>query len=409
MAITILQQPSLFQPVYNTAYANVSSNNVGQPNFRYVFDIFAGIGMTNTYLGRYKLLPRPNTQCLFSPNRVLESVFSYDLTQNITGGTISSGVCRSYNIQIGEEYGTNPVVFSGLSSYSGYCLNNVASYQLLPSWNYNNYWLNYYTTANTKNFLTNQPSSVLIRDNERASLSFLDYAGNKVPDTIRVVVYHNTGGTSTYQIQNFGVSGTNINTNTIVNHMGSGIWNLNNVDPSALLIGSQPIFNSNTDYKYEIDIEDSGSSSIVTKKQTYILDTRCTKYTPIRFMFLNQLGTFDYFTALLVSRQTYDITRSTYKKVLAYNYSIGDRGTTVNDLDVQESVLVTSDWVSNAESQWLKELFISKEVYELQDDGSILPIVIQNNSVEIKKSVNDKLINYDFTYTYAFKTATQRG
>ena len=409
-----ITNPSLFQPVYNTSYQVVNSNDYPFfPVFRFVFDIFTTYGGTTQYLGRYKLLPRPNNQCQFSPNRVLESVFHSDLTHNTIAIMPSSGICRQYTVYQGEEI--NGVTTSGLTSMSGYCIGAVSNYQLLPSWNYNDYWTKFYLTANTNSFLTNQPSSIYIRDNERASISFMDYfkvgggGSAVVPDNLRIRVYHISGGSTAFGITNTACTLSNSDSNFIINHLGSGIWNINNIPNALFFLGAQPVFNSLTDYKYDITFEDSNTSTLVTKTQTYVLDTRCTKYQPIRFIFRNPYGCMDYFTALLVSRQTLNINRTTYEKVLPYNYSVGDRGSQITDIDAQESVTVTTDWVSDLESQWLRDFFLSQEVYQLNDDGSILPIIIQNNTVEILKSINDKLINYQFDFIYAYKLGTQRG
>ncbi len=413
--ITQIQNPSLVQPVYNTAYMYVGSTNVSQPNFKYVFDVYAGSVVNNLgYQGRYKLLPRPGTNCLFSANRVLESLFSMDKPQNANNCIPNTNSLKYYSVYFGEEYGTNPVVISGVTQfYSGYTLGAAIQYNSLPTWNYSNGYTLYKPTGTTSQFLTNMPSSVYIRNDERCSISFLNIyvPTNLYPDLVKIRMYHTSGGSSVFQMSNTASTQSNGNTAYMLNHFGCGPWNLNQIPNNLLNIGAQPVFNANTDYKYTIELFDgnaSGSTQI-SKTQTFMIDTRCSKYQPTRFMFRNSFGVSDYFTALLLSRQTTSINKTTYKKPLAYNYAIGDRGENVSDIDAQISFTVQTDWVNDLESAWLQEFFLSQEVYVLNSDGTLNPIIVNNNSVELKKSVNDKLYNYEFQYSYAYNVSTQRG
>ncbi len=104
-----------------------------------------------------------------------------------------------------------------------------------------------------------------------------------------------------------------------------------------------------------------------------------------------------------------NLSRTQYKQDLPFNYTVGTRGYTTLDIDARESVLVTSDWVNDQQSIAFKSLLKSIQQYEIQSDGTLLPILIDNNSVEIKKSINDMLYNYEFSYTYAYKVGTQRS
>lgn len=412
MSITKGTLPSIIQPVYSTAYVNYVSTNIFRPNYHYVFDVYVQEGnssltaFTTSNLGRYTLLPKfPLGNCQFSPNRIIETDLSYDLTQNVVSTVISTGCSRYYTIQVGEQSGST--ITSGLTSYTGYTLNCSASYETLSSWNFQNYYTNYILTGTSSSFLTNQPQSVYIRDNERASISFMNInnlfvsGGTVTPTYIILNTYQTSGGSLTTLIPNTGNgSGKTTNANYLVNHFGCGIWNINQINPILI--------NTDTMYAYDIKL----ASSILTplsKTQTFKIDKRCSKYIPIRFMFLNQLGCFDYFTAILLSRQTINVSRTTFNKVLVPNYNVGDRGLTVYNIDAYESVTITSDWVTNEEAIWLKDLWLATEVYELQSDGTILPIIINNNSIEVKKMVNDKLINYQFDYRYAFYISTARN
>ncbi|HWY35516.1 MAG TPA: hypothetical protein VNX68_12795 [Nitrosopumilaceae archaeon] len=419
MAITINSSPSVLQPVYNPFYWNVISSNVGQPNFRYVVDIYTG-ATASTYVSRLRILPRPvTTTCVTSPARVLESYISYDrgVYSNI-GGTPTQNEILQYTIEFGEEYGsttTGTTTYANLNVATGYTWNAVVPYdQLSPSvFSFNFYILS--GNNSNSNFLTNMPSTVYFKNaTDRASLSWINNWQTPTltaPGFLTVIVSHTSGGTSTYEIRNDGWTGAT--PQAIINHFGIGPWNLNNTPASLFLLGTPVsgtgIFNFNTDYQYTVQAYYNGFTGPLSKIQTYVLDD-CTKYIPVRLQWLNELGGWDYFNFSLISRKTISANRGTYKKTLAYNYTVGDRGTTVIDVTSNESVLVTGNYINDDISSWLsKSLMTSTEVYEQKTDGTILPIIISDSDKERLKRINDRLYNYEFNYTYAFPVATQRN
>jgi hypothetical protein len=400
MSLTITSLPPEVSPAYNSFYFNVTSTNTAQPNYKYVFSVFSGSTGAGNPMSTIKLLPRPggSANCIFSPARVLESLVSYDARiQNIIAVTNSLNHITSYCIRFGEEYGslnTGVTVFSSITSATGYIFNGVKQYEQLPSWKYNDYVL----TGSTSKFLTNQPrSGVFIKNNtDRGTLSYMQSidGGNPLSSALVLTTYQTSGGSIQY-IGNYATGFTGQN----ILHVPSGIWNLNNA-------GLGTIVNQLTDYKYDLFIS---ASTQISERILYKINLRCTKYDTVRIQFLNRLGGFDYFNFNLVSRKTVNVTRNSFKKVLDYNYQLGDRGTTILDIDGNYTFTVQSDWVNQNESNWLEELVTSNEVYIINSDGTSYPIIIDDNSVEIKKSINDKLLTYQFSYSSANKINGQRG
>lgn len=419
MSINITRTPQLFEPAYGPftdLYYFCSSTNTTQPNFKFIFDLYTGSTAT-TSVARVKMFPKPTTTSTdYSPARVLESYVSYDLLQNIIGVVPQSGCLVQYYVMFGEEYGasaTGTTIYPNLAYSSGYTWNSTLKYEQQPYFN----WTNFQLSGVTGRFLTNAPLTQKIRANERASLSFLNFSGGNasyptVPKYFRVRSYQNSGGSRSVYITDSVNTASTISQTTpnLLQHLGCGPWNFSQLTSNMLFNSSLPVINTNTDYKYDITgmyTDDNGVLQPCSSAMTYSIDTNCYRYQPVRFMWLNKLGGMDYFTALLVSRHTNNITRNTFQKVLPFNYVVGNRGKTVTDVDIQETVVVTTDWVTDAESTWLQEFFQSPEAYELHDDGTILPIIIDNASVEDKKKINDGLINYEFNYSYAYHGASQ--
>lgn len=148
----------------------------------------------------------------------------------------------------------------------------------------------------------------------------------------------------------------------------------------------------------------------------------CERYTPYRFAWLNRLGGFDTYTFRLKSTRTITSDRQEFTKYLSYlntddafGYKLGDRGRKVFDNQVVEVFTVVSVWQSEAEHQWLEELFTSPSVYLIKTDtlGEITydPIVITKNSVEIKdkKGYGNRLLSHTIDFVKAYKKIVQRG
>lgn len=414
MSLVFSTVPQITQPVYNPIYFRLLSNQITQPNFSYVFDIYTGTTGT-TLVNRERLPARPDGTCIFSPAGILESLLGFDIPVNTIGGVGQTYSMTPYYVYFGEEYG---LLTTGVTTYanqvfkSGYTWTSVLNYEQVPSYNYTAYTPNDQVIYGA-NYLTFGPAVVNVRENDRESLSFLNLSGTTsgAPWFWIVNVYQKSGSTTQAQLSTGVATGTTAK-NTMM-HIGVGPWNLNNI-PSSLVTGTtQPIIDFNRDAYYDVTVYSAGGPltfpTPLFSARTYNCDTTCTKYTPVRLMWLNSLGGFDYFNFILVSRETINLQRNQYKRNLPYNYTIGQAGFTVSDIQSRESLQVTSDWMTDTQSQWMKELLKSKAVYELRSDGSYLPVILNMDSVEIKKSVNDKLINYEFSYTYAYKVGTMRG
>jgi hypothetical protein len=411
--ITINTSPQLVNPCYNPFYYVVSSSNSSQPNFQYVFDVYTGhtglVTSADSYVS-VSIPPIPvSNNCEFSPAGFLKSLISYDKNvQNITDGTLNKNIIKSFSIYFGEQYGninTGITVYSGLTVATGVTFGGVLQYDELPSWQFTDYEL----SGSTSKFLTKQPrSGVYIKNStDRGSISIMQgLGGSSSCEEFDLVVYHTSGGSTSYTLLNDGDTITGGTDAFYINHLPAGIWNLNNITPGKIIGHTGQTINTDTDYKYTL-VCYPHIGGPVSETITFLIDSRDSKYETKRFMFLNSFCCWDYFNFTMISRKTANITRNTFRKVLAYNYSIGDRGETVTDIDGDYSYTVASDYVNQDESNWLFELFKSTEVYVLDSSGNAFPIIIDDSSKEILKTVNDKMLYYQFSYHSAYKIAGQ--
>jgi len=479
--ITFNSLPSIISPVYNPIYFDVQSTNTSQGLFKYVFQLYSPFN-ASTILSTVKMLPRPDTTCIYNPARILESKLSFDSNiQNIVTITASTNHYTSYKVNFGEEYqynwnysdyfycnafstfpytaftanigftGSTPhyyssgdvitithqspaqnpqftgtwtvlavpnpyqiitsitsatgssaetgttiysdrrvTTISGLTGYTGYTFNGVNQYDEIPSWNYLSYIMT--GTTGSKKFLTNMPrNGVYLKNTNRGTLSFFNYL--TTANIIRVITYQNSGGTLTTNIPI-----TIPNTNDIV-HIPSGIYNINGMSANTI--------NITRDYQYTVALV--GGGGFISESILYLIDGRCSKYDGVRLQFLNRLGGYDYVNFDMVSRQTVNTTKSYFKKRLDYNYSVGAREKTVLDVNGNYVFTVNSNWMDDAESAWMEELLTSSVVNIIQPDGTCLPVNVLEQSVEIQKTINNKMIMYSFNLESAFTINGQRS
>lgn len=296
-------------------------------------------------------------------------------------------------------------------TFSSYDFNGVLQYEQIPTWDFTTYIMQ----DSASKFLTNQPSTVKSCLSDRGSIGWLNWPSFTLSAAnYFVVVTTNYDSGPGYPLlfpvpQMTGIT----NTNDIILEFPAYPWNLNKASQDLLAI--DVIVPSTLNYGITLYAEfdpigNPGIYTQISETKTFDMDCQCSKYEPVRFMFLNRLGQFDYFTANLLSRTNIALNRTTFEKTLGYNYQVGDRGKTVLSINAQESYQITCNWVNQDTSDWLVELFTSPEVYVLDNTtGALTPIVIDNSSIEKKKRVNDQLLNYIFNYTKAVEINTQRN
>ncbi len=422
-SITINSQPQEYTNVYNEEWFNILSTNVAQQNFKYICQVFTGLTTSTTastlvYTGTYP--PDVNASTLtFNPNRIFESYVGHDKNiQNIISCEISSHINRGY-VYFGEEYGpTNAIVqFTGITaSNPRNFFKGVQQYYQLPSWDYTQYVFSGAPQIASK-FLTNQPDNKYIKkDTDRETISFFQGIGRPGETNIFLyTLYPNSGGSIQYKVKNTTVTGSTTGSTYSqieykMQHVPAGIWNINNISPSTFSgLAIQPILDPCTINYYTIQGQENGTAVLTTELRTYVIDRRYSKFPGVRFMWLNPLGGYDYFTFTLLRTKTINSTKYKYKKVLSPSYTVGDFETTVFDGEGKYSYTVQSDWLSDAELLWLPELITSQEVWTISDSGILNPVIITTEMQKITNKLNDKLSAYNFTYETAYKINTQRA
>ena len=398
--MTITQYPSKFSPAYNELVYVVQSSNISQPNYKYICDIYAADGSTR--LARIKRIPQPDGYGLFDLHRILENYLSYDIEASTSGFTTNGKSYYGYIVKFGEEYGSDPsgpVQYLALITDSKrYIFNAIFDFPDYITYSQVD-WL--IASGSQKKFLTNAPLTQSVRPGTNAWLHFMTDT-NVIAKMVLKTYDHSGTLLNTYSLTNPGMD-MSVDGNRFL-RVPSG--------PNNAGTAFSTVLNSSIG-SYTLYLEDSGIN-IISETVTYRINTQITKYTWMRLHFLNKMGGFDSFDFRQLSRNTIDITRNNYKKYTgtesggSWGYVSDERGYSQYDTVVKGKVLINSDWITDSEASWLEELFTSPAVFLEQPDNSLIAINIETNSYEIQKKNNDKVINIQVAFSYAYDQYRQR-
>ena len=76
-------------------------------------------------------------------------------------------------------------------------------------------------------------------------------------------------------------------------------------------------------------------------------------------------------------------------------------------MESKTTLQLNSDWLTDAEFQWLEELITSPTVYSIES-GVLIPIEINTNTYEVRKSVNDGASQLVIDIEYSFQEYATR-
>lgn len=369
MSITSLISPSGELTVQDSLWHIALSDNSGQTDFKYVFDLFN----VNNQLIRVKVFPDPtNGRGYFDAGPIIRNEITYDWFKPVNDTTgvylnepnVSGQIAVTYNIRVGEDY-------SGITTL------NMASGNV-TAYNYSaplfKRFVGNITTMNSK-FFSNRPRIIKAQLGQKILIPY-KIAG---PSDITVVI--NVGGTDYDDVS--------ISVNKAYQlDIGS--------DAINTYLNTNLITSSVKEYTVKIFDEYIGNytDSVVVK-----LDCQ-PKYENVNLYFINQWGMFDTAAFNLASRLTMDIERKSYQQK---EYSLNSSSVSYYNADsvYNESKInygsktnwtykLTMDFPTDAEYEWLAELMVSPQVYA-EIDGYCYPVTIKATNYEYSTHTNNGL------------------
>ena len=390
MSIIDFQLNDINGSVQDDLWCAAISDNSGQTDFKYVFDIYNN----DKQLIRVKVYPNPNGWGYFNCGSVVRNEMSYDWfdpeSSNaypifLPNPNASGQISIDYQVRIGEDLSgvTTLNMASGQST-----VYNITS----PLFKRNRPYYNplEFNSTNTKNwkYLTNRPKNSYCRWEDKLLVPF--YIQNPVDLSISITSNGNTFDTGN------------------VMSLPDKFYQLD-IGPKAI----QSCLDNITTYDlkgkdYEIVLYDYFGSN---NSETFKVFAQCTNpaYTTINLYFINQYGMFDTASFKCQNKLTFDVERKGFEKSgniygeydvftndpnktkvistplglfsLPYNYN----ETKVNfSQKINHSYKLTMDFPSDEEYIWLAELITSPQIYA-QFDDMYYPIVIKNTNYEYSK------------------------
>jgi hypothetical protein len=445
MAITIRQSPTQPNMVNNNLIYAVTSNSSSAPQYQFVADLT--LSGSNTVLQRIKQQPNPNAVGVFDMGSIISNYLGSDNTWKAAPFATSSEAGKRFQVKFGEQYGTSAsssiTLYSGVAAVSGspavtasnyfYVIDGLVDPNDKVNWNWpsGSYFtasaVSTTTTFSKQHALTNAPLTQYIQDGEYATISLIN--GNFTNSTssaqdifsVSVVVFD----AANVELDSFDL--TNIVSNGGGPRLNIGtLWSAvaaNQTAGTQLLtvgIGPQNLADNGnplqTDWAYYTvnaygqkaasTINDSGSyASLRYEKQ----GPQC-GYDGVRFAWKNEFGVWDYYTFTLQTDKAFGIERANYEQTFVpYSsdypvpYSKERRGVVNYYNKPIQTQVANSNWLTQAEADWLRELFFSANVF-YQDGSDFYPAVI--TSVDLTERTNPRT-QRNFQYAIQFQVANQ--
>jgi hypothetical protein len=377
MAITVQSSPSAFSSAHDALYHVVTSSNVSNSNFKYVFDVSIGGNLVATI----KAFPDSGNYGIFDASPIVRNYFDSGFipaTSTILQNA-GSGLYCNYTIAYGEEYAG--VTYPNLTTISTYY-----------GWNY---------SADPFGNTLGDYANKFVTSRDKTTLEVI--SGEKL-----FVTYMNTAGTGvTASIQKITSNGTNDGSASVGATLSTSNTLLLDLSPTAINTYLGSSFITSSTYGYQVTI---GSDTIT------ITQVVAPKWTPMLITFLNQYGGYETFGFRLLSRQQKKFNRSTYK----VNEFVRSGGNMINKSSsnvvyggvqsfagmVEYSYLVVSDYLNVKDYNVGSQLLASPEAY-LHLNGLYLPITMRSTDWQEKNTTSDKNFNYELTFDLANKQAIQ--
>jgi hypothetical protein len=269
--------------------------------------------------------------------------------------------------------------------------------------------------------LSNAPTTQSAKLGDYGTLAFIDTA--RQINKITLTYYPTTGVPVTENVVNSyfngGIDVFSGNTQEFIFFYGAFPANLRNWSTKFQALVTAGTIQGGY---YTIQGLNTSGSAITALYRINVLCDDLKNYESIRLTWLNQWGTWDYYTFTKKSVKSISTSKSTYTQLQGtwnekYYQINGYKGGKKNfRVNAVEKITINTDFVSETETEWFEELINSTEVYVVNsfddiDDIAIItnkyiePVRLTTSSYTKKTIANDKLIQYTFEVE---KSKTQR-
>jgi hypothetical protein len=388
-----LTQPSIsILPAFNRINYQIVSTNANEVGFKYVVKVYNSDNelITTAY---YDSPADPSDAVEFDVSKFVSTQFSYNkgFYETATSSN-SANIIKGFYLKCYEYYEVDGefviVLSSEVVSSTKYALAAAFPLLELDDW---------YDDVNLYNGVSNTTykpltawDTIKVRETDAQVFGFINtgYLTN-----VELLVTYTNATTQTYYIAKSGTTYPNVNYFQITPLTYGG-----SIASIQLFVN----WNNGTARRY---------------KFATLFTQACGKFDPMRIAYLNKYGAFDFFNFDLVNKTTFNIEKKGYQR--DYNGSIYEAGgvivKNVNPVyftKETQSWKVISDYLNDAQSELIRELYSSPLVYlNVVNDNYIRPswIPVKPNATtyEVKKTASDKLFNLEIDLEFGLDNNRQ--
>jgi hypothetical protein len=367
MAISSLINPSGKPSVQDNLWHIATSNNSGQVDFKYVFDVFKG----GEQLIRAKVFPTPDSgKGYFDAGPIVRNEMDY--TWFTPNGNLSSAepnlsgqIGQTYQIRVGED-------FSGLTTLN-LASGNVTAYNFVPP------------------VFKRRMFDLSAKDNRALTDRFLNFVAGYNEDIYFPI--HSSDNEIYFTIVKYEGSSVSVSQEHLVRpDWGYMQLNIGRIPLSNFLVSEGDFALPTSVTKYQAIFDTA------TQQVTVTINLDCDgKFTPIPLHFMNAYGMFETARFGLVNRLSKQIQRKTFQK---RDYELGASSVNYfttygsNRKYVESKINYGSEinWQykltmyppSDSDYQWLAQLIDSPLIYA-EIDSEYYPVTIVETNYEYSK------------------------
>jgi hypothetical protein len=135
-----------------------------------------------------------------------------------------------------------------------------------------------------------------------------------------------------------------------------------------------------------------------------IIPVRECNYTPNRIIFLNKFGVEEEFWFFKKSVDNMTTSRESFRANTLPNYlndDLSKHSYASYNVNGKKTMNMNTGFIPESFKENIRQLMLSEKVW-IQLDGNKLPITIKNSDMVLKKSINEKLINYEIEIEFAY-------
>lgn len=402
MAISITQQPQLFQPACNPYVWVFESDQTTQPNFSFIVELYVDFVLVSTH----QVFNESGNYAKFDASGELRALLTSEMVTTGALLTFYDPAISFVNIKIYEKYGTPPVLQTGsINGNVSRAWNASLRHPDFISFDYNDYAISR-LNPNSGNvlFLTDFPRTrkYFVGLYESAFLTFLNRGGSSVTDI---------------ELNLYDITNTLIATDTVSVTLALNIGVIDCAPQNLIANTSVTLLDFQSCAYYTVRVragfEPFGIFSGYSELFTFHMDTECHRYDTHRLHWLNKLGGWDSFTFTLVSTDSTKVKTSDYQRErgqwntagTGWEYTRYHGEQMAFNKYATDTTVLNSDYIHESVQQWLvRDLYESPKVYLEVTPGAFEPVKVTNEDFTLQqRRVNGlirEVVNMERTYTY---------